>query len=135
MNAEKPGFIEVTVDKARPEELPKIIGIYRYHNGSCKDVGCHNTFVARDPSGVAVGAITVERIQPGWMSLRTVGVEPELQRRGIGGQLVVEVAEKLRREGNHTITVDLDLTKNEQGFYEKMGFKPLDNRSMIYAPG
>ena len=98
MNIEKPGFVEVTIDKARPDELPKIIGIYRQHNGNCKDVGCHNTFVARDQSGVAVGAITIERIQPDWTSLRTVGVEPELQRRGIGAQLVVEVAERLRRE-------------------------------------
>lgn len=134
MNAEKPNFIEVTIDKAKPEELPKVIGIYRQHNGVCKDVGCHNTFVARDPSGVAVGAITIERIQPGWVSLRTVGVEPELEGRGIGGQMVVEVAEKLRREGNHAITVDLNITQNQEGFYEKLGFKPLDNQSMVYKP-
>jgi len=60
-----------------------------------------------------------------------VGVEPELQRRGIA----LEVAERLRREGNHTITVDLDPSKNERDFYEKMGFKPLDSNSMIYKPG
>jgi len=36
MNIEKPGFVEVTIDKARPDELPKIIGIYRQHNGNCK---------------------------------------------------------------------------------------------------
>jgi ribosomal protein S18 acetylase RimI-like enzyme len=135
MNVEKPSFIEITVDRARPEELPKIIGIYRHHNGVCNDVGCHNTFVARDPSGVAVGAVTIERIQPGWVSLRTVGVEPELQGRGIGEQLISEVVEKLRREGAGSITVDLNLTQNQQGFYEKLGFKPLDSRSMVYRPG
>jgi predicted N-acetyltransferase YhbS len=123
MNAEKPGFIEVTIDKARPDELPKIIGIYRQHGADCKEVGCHNTFVARNLSGVAVGAITVERVQPGWVSLRSAGVEPELVNRGIGSQMVAEVVEKLKREGNHAITVDLNLTQNQQGFYEKNGLR------------
>jgi predicted N-acetyltransferase YhbS len=134
MNAEKPGFIEVTIDKARPDELPKIIGVYRQHNGNCNDVGCQNTFVARDTSGVAVGAITIDRIQPGWVNLRTVGVEPELQGRGIGSQMILGVAEMLRREGNHAITVDVDITKNQEGFYGNIGFKPLDSRSMVYKP-
>jgi len=134
MNAERPGFIEVTIDMARPDELPKIIGIYQQHNGNCKDVGCQNTFVARDTSGVAVGAITIEKIQPGWVGLRTVGVEPGLQGRGIGSQLVSGVAERLRSEGNHSITVDLDITKNQEGFYGNNSFKPLDSVSMVYKP-
>ncbi|NYZ75781.1 GNAT family N-acetyltransferase [Candidatus Micrarchaeota archaeon] len=134
MDAQKPGFIEITVDMARPEELPKIIGIYRQHGADCNEVGCNNTFVARNLSGVAVGAVTVKKIQPGWVSLKSVGVEPELVDKGIGGQMVAEVVEKLKREGNHSITVDLNLTQNQQDFYEKMGFKPLDSKSMMYKP-
>jgi ribosomal protein S18 acetylase RimI-like enzyme len=141
MNAERHSSIEVTVGMARPEELPILIGIYREHcGGDWRDVGCHNTFVARDPKGAVAGAITIEKVNPGWTSLRTMGVDPAFGHQGVGTQLVLGVVEKLRNEGNQSITLDLNphgaySIEYQKRFYESLGFKELDSRSMIYKPG
>lgn len=132
MWANKPGIVEVDVGRARDEELPAVIHIYRQHNGDCNGVGCGNTFVARNESLGVVGAVTVKQIQPGWVSLRTMGVEPELQRRGVGSQLLGKVIEEIKREGNRTITVDLDIHINGQKeFFSNFNFKKLDSDSMV----
>ncbi|MEM3555541.1 MAG: GNAT family N-acetyltransferase [Candidatus Micrarchaeia archaeon] len=125
-------IVEVRVGKAAPQELPVVLSIYRAHNGDCRDVGCHNTYVARNDSLGVVGAVTIKEVQPGWAQLRTMGVEPELRGRGIGTQLALSVIDELRKQGYRTVTVDLDLMEPRQKeFFGKLGFQQLDSHSMV----
>jgi N-acetylglutamate synthase-like GNAT family acetyltransferase len=94
-------------------------------------VGCGNTFVARNESLGVVGAVTIAPTPTnGVMFLRTMGVEQDLQKRGIGSQLLEGVIEELRKEGVHKVLITLQPSPAEEHgefferreFFKKRGF-------------
>jgi N-acetylglutamate synthase-like GNAT family acetyltransferase len=125
MWAEKPEIVKVAVEKARSLDLPRVVHIYSEYKGDCDNVGCYNTFVARNESLGVVGAVT---IQPHGASaeLRTMGVEQDLQGKGIGSQLLAGVIEKLREDGVVKIILTLHSDSYKyKGFFEERGFEML----------
>ena len=131
MHAEKP-FIEISVGRANPSELPIVLRIYAEQEGKLNNVGCHNTWVGRNSAGLVIAAVTTEEVKLGWISLRTDGVDPAFERQGVGSQLIIGVLEGLRKMGYRTVTVDLPTYKpSQEGFYKTLGFKRLDPESMV----
>jgi len=131
MHAEKP-FIEISVGRANPSELPIVLRIYAEQEGKLNNVGCHNTWVGRNSAGLVIAAVTTEEIKPGWISLRIGGVDPVFERHGVGSQLMTGVFEELRKMGYRSVTVDLPTYKpSQEEFYKKMGFKRLDPESVV----
>lgn len=125
MHAEKENTIKVTVEKATPKDLPIVISIYTQHNGCCTNVGCNNTFVARNESLGVVGAVTVQ-VREGSVELRTIGIEKDLQRKGIGSQLLAQVIDELRKDGASKLTITLGIPICKyKSFFEKRGIEVL----------
>jgi len=125
MHAEKPAVINVALEKAKPEDLPIAIRIFKHYGGYYEDVNCGNTFVARSESLGVVGAVKVKDTpSKGVVFLATMGVEPHLQKRGIGNQLLEQVIEELRKEGIHKAIVNFRASDAENlgKFFEKRGF-------------
>lgn len=135
MHAEKPGVVEVTVGKARKEEMPSVIRIYLDQGGDFTNVGMHNTFVARNKDGLVVGAITIEdlrNLKPGLVNLRTIAVDPDFEGRQVGRQMLKVVLEELKKTNCHTVTVELANFKQvSKDFLFNQGFKEFDPEIMI----
>jgi len=137
MHAEKTNVIKVSVEKAKSEDLPIVIQIFKQHSDLFKQYGirmgvnCDNTYVARNESLGVVGAVMTKKDFPKYpgfgqpqAELKTAGVESSLQGRGIGRQMISQVIEELKKEGFHKITVQFDSKKaNVWHLFESMGFK------------
>ncbi len=130
MNAEKPGFIEVSIGNAQVSELPVVTGIYWQNDRRCSNVNPSNTFVARNQARAVIGAATVSEPQPSWVKIEVICVDPALHGRGIGSQLLGAVVDEMRRQGKRAVVVDLP-QENRQSFYSQFGFEMLDSQSMI----
>lgn len=52
-------MIDVTVGKAKPEEMPSVVQLYKKRGVETSGVGPANTHVARTESGRVVGALSV----------------------------------------------------------------------------
>jgi len=88
-------------------------------------VDCNNTFVARNESLGVVGAVKVrDSPSKGVVFLATMGVEQDLQKRGIGSQLLEGVIGELSKEGIHKVLVNFRASSAEKlgEFFEKRGF-------------
>jgi GNAT superfamily N-acetyltransferase len=113
-------------EKARNESIPVDL---RFHRG----------YVAIGKSDI-VGFITLYvaegRVNIGWL-----GVDPDFQRRGIGGRLLLAAEEYCRDIGVHTLAtytlgdaVDYPPYERTRAFYRKNGFA-ITQRSRTDNPG
>lgn len=127
MHAERPVTI-VKVGKASEVELPTVMHIYTQHGGNRCDVGCDNTFVARNETLGVVGAVTIQQTPTkGVVRLRTMGVEKNLRESGIGSQLLSQVIEELRKDGVNEILITFNPQSSVyKKFFKKRGFEEVD---------
>ena len=77
--------------------------------------------VAVDAAGRRLGFTVVLAIVAGGCELDGLFVEPEAMRRGIGGALVRDAAERARAHG--AVRLDVIANDNALAFYERMGFR------------
>jgi len=82
--------------------------------------------VARNPQGVIVGAATVEKLQAHRAELITIGVEKELQGRGIGSQLLSGVIEELRKDEFKRVDMHILMDSQYLEFFKKRGFEEFE---------
>jgi len=103
-----------------PEHVYKII--LRYFGDYC--------FIAENEGqiiGFAMGI--VPQSLPGTFFLWEVGVAPSYQRRGIGGILVREVENEVRKKGLTRIELTIDpVNIPSQKLFEKMGYKNISEK-------
>lgn len=66
MYAEKTNVIKVSVEKAKPKDLPIAIQIFNQHRGISIGVDCDNTYVARNESLGVVGAVMTKKNPQVW---------------------------------------------------------------------
>lgn len=79
-----------------------------------------------------------ERMTEGTFNLLAIGVEPELQRAGIGGAIVRSLEERLRRERGRVLLVEtssLDGFAATRGFYAGQGYVEEARVRDFYADG
>jgi L-2,4-diaminobutyric acid acetyltransferase len=103
-----------------PEHVYKII--LRYFGDYC--------FIAKD-SGQIIGFTMgiVPWSFPGTFFLWDIGVSPSYERQGIGGKLVGEVENELRKLGFKRIEVTIDpVNLPSQKLFEKMGYQNISER-------
>lgn len=104
-----------------PEHVYKII--LRYFGDYC--------FIAKDDSGQIIGFAMgiVPRSFPGTYFLWEIGVSPSYKRRGIGGELVLEIENILRALEFKRIEVTIDpVNLPSQKFFEKRGYENISER-------
>ncbi|QLJ53198.1 MAG: N-acetyltransferase [Candidatus Fermentimicrarchaeum limneticum] len=128
MHTEKPAVIDVTVGKAKPEEMPSVVQLYKKRGVETSGVGPANTHVARTESGRVVGALSVVNCG-GVPVIKNIAVDMELEGRGVGRQLFEYVIEELKKQGHHHIIIAHQ--NRNQGFYSKFGFKELNPSEMV----
>ncbi len=128
IHAEKPARIKVTAGKATPEEIPIVLDIYRKREADTTQVGCDNTYVARNAAGIVVGAVTF-KTNPNIATIRSVGVDPAFEGKGVGKQLLEAVIEDLKNDGYKVIYIAHQ--NRNQWFYKKFGFKELNPSEMV----
>jgi len=129
IHAEKPAVIEVTVGKALPLEIPNVIYLYKKVGGDMTHVSPANTYVARNASSIVIGALSVFEAGDTSAVIRTVGVDPAFEGKGVGSQLLKKVIEELKKEGFRSISIAHQ--NRNQKFYEKFGFKELNPSEMV----
>jgi len=128
MHAEKPAMMEVNVGKARLDEMPIVVQLYKKTGADTAGVHPSDTYVARTASGMVVGALSVFN-SSGVLVIKNVAVEEEFERRGVGRQLFENVIWELKKQG-HRCMIVAHQNKN-QGFYSKFGFKELNPSEMV----
>jgi ribosomal protein S18 acetylase RimI-like enzyme len=82
-----------------------------------------HTLVAED-GGRPVGFVIARGTHRGWGTVITLDVDPDWQRRGIGGQLLAAIESWLRGEGVRVVS--LETPADESGarqFYERHGYQ------------
>jgi GNAT superfamily N-acetyltransferase len=77
--------------------------------------------VAVDASGKAVGFSLVLAVEQGGCELDGLFVAPDRMRRGIGGALVRDAAQRARAQG--AVRLDVIANDNARRFYERAGFR------------
>lgn len=68
---------------------------------------------------VAISPVVVSDDVPGWFGLGPLSVRPDLQKRGVGSELVREALRMLKEQGAVGCVV-----LGEPAFYKKFGFRP-----------
>lgn len=69
---------------------------------------------------VAISPVTVSDGTEGWYGLGPVSVEPELQRQGIGTELINHASDVMEKRGAEGLTV-----VGDEVFYVRFGFLPI----------
>lgn len=65
--------------------------------------------------------------------MMNVGVHPDYRRKGIGGALVCALIEALKKQGSHSLTLEVRASNlPAQKLYEKMGFAMVGKRPRYY---
>jgi ribosomal-protein-alanine N-acetyltransferase len=69
----------------------------------------------------------------GETDMMNIAVSPNYRRQGIAEKLVVELIEKLREKGNHSLMLEVRSSNDPaQKLYEKLGFEQVGRRKNYY---
>ena len=69
----------------------------------------------------------------GETDMMNIAVSPNYRRQGIAEKLVVELIEKLREKGNHSLMLEVRASNDPaQKLYEKLGFEQVGRRKNYY---
>jgi len=69
----------------------------------------------------------------GETDMMNIAVSPDYRRQGIGEKLVVELINKLREKGNHSLMLEVRASNEPaQKLYEKLGFEQVGLRKNYY---
>ncbi len=120
--------------------LPGWFGIEEANAQYLQDIESLPTFVALDRSEV-VGFLTLKQHTAYAAEIHIVGVHPERHRRGIGQALLERAEAHLREAGVEYLQVktlsgshpDLHYRRTRL-FYERMGFRPLEEFEELWGP-
>lgn len=138
MNIEGPLLEQGSVCEAILRALPEWFGIEASLVQYIRDVDELPTFVAWE-DGRAVGFVTVKQHFPQAAELHVLGVLPEMHHRGVGRALLARAEAYLRAQGVEYLQVktlsashpDPSYAKT-RGFYEAMGFRPLEEFKTLW---
>lgn len=106
--------------------VPEIVSYFRLQWPTGQLIAC-------DPFGHIVGYLAGSRLQNGRASIALFAVEPGLQHRGVGSQLLAAFRQRAMMEGYRAIQLEVRTTNaGAVAFYQRRGFMPVENLPDFY---
>jgi ribosomal protein S18 acetylase RimI-like enzyme len=120
--------------------LPQWFGIEEANRQYIEDIGRLPTLLA-SVNGETVGFLTLKEHNEYSAEIHVMGVKPEMHRQGVGRALVSTAESYLRQRGFEYLQVktlsaahpDSNYART-RGFYQAMGFRPLEEFPELWGP-
>jgi amino-acid N-acetyltransferase len=123
----------VTIRGAEAADFARITQLLRDAglplDGLADSGAAHENFLVLCRDGGVIGCAAIERYAP-YGLLRSVALDPQERRHGLGGRLVQEALQQARRDGIAELVL---LTTTAAPFFERLGFHVI-TRAEVPAP-
>lgn len=119
----------VTIRSAETADFARITQLLRDGGLPLDGIKDHENFLVLCRHSRVIGCAAIERYAP-YGLLRSVALEPQERRHGLGGRLVQEAMQQARRDGLAELIL---LTTTATPFFERLGFRVI-SRAEVPVP-
>ena len=109
-----------TIEQLAEIQYPLANKFYKHSRYSAKAVRGDDVYVLRGESGIQA-AVILQKKSDGWVFLRSMCVDPQWRRQGLGGQLLLGLADTLAQQKVYCYPFE-----HLQKFYSAAGFSLMD---------